>query len=228
MKNKGLKGQNLRPLLMSRRQIQMLSLSSLLLFLNICVSSKLLPFFLPPWHSERLSQDTSPIAANYQTLNQHEADSLKHYWRADRNKLTIFPCSERRGAVLFTAICFLFSFFLSLCNLSGLPGTPRRVHMAVWKENHMFLAPLGAVHVPGCNNVHIRWTETKNGFPHLSTHISFEDIIIPSRGVKWESVNSVCFWGKKNPNLNYNLTSFQLTARINLFCDIRNTNVTCW
>lgn len=181
---------------MRRRQIKMLSLSSRCSFwTSVSLQSRCL--FLPPWHSEKSPQDTSPIAANYLTLNQHEADSLKHYWWADRNRL--FPCGERREAVPFTAICVLFSFFLLFWSdePDELPGTPRHVHMAVWKENHMFLAPLGAVHVPGWNNVRTRWTETKNGSPHLSTHISCEDIIIPSRGVKWESVNSVCFWRKK-------------------------------
>lgn len=66
-----------------------------------------------------------------------------------------------------------------LCDLLGLLGTTRRcVQMEFWTGHHMlFSGPYTCLN----RATFFQWMEPKNGFLYLSTHISFEYLIIHFR-----------------------------------------------
>lgn len=101
---------------MSRRQMKMLSLCSLLLFLNICISSKSLPFFfatLTLWEVATRHITNCCQLPDTKSTRGGQPEALLMSWQKQTDN---FPLQrEKRGCAVHSDLFsfFLFSFFWS-------------------------------------------------------------------------------------------------------------------
>lgn len=124
------------------------------------------------------TRDTSPISANYQVLNRHEAEQAGAGQQEHADGL--LPDSESWN--LFH-VCKTRWSAASPCRTQRPRVTRRGGHQGQHEKSHVPSLPLSGPVQYVCLNraTSFQWMERKNGFLHLSARISFERLIVPRR-----------------------------------------------